>query len=175
MVLFSSILSYLVHSVLFSPLWFYWVHCHLIRSYLALFGRFGSFSPVWSYLVHFVHFGPIRSFSLHFNLIPLRSYSVHFCAIWSTLVLFSVLRSYSVYSIHFGPIRPYFVHFGRIGPNRSILVYFNPFRPLWSIPSTLVHFGLFLCTNIMRKYRFELIAPILNLNLLKTYVKISNS
>jgi len=64
-----------------------------------------------------------------------------FVLIQSTLVLFSIL---------FGSLQSYSVNFVPFGPIQYILI----------------HFDLFLCTYIIRKYMFGLKALILNPNLL---------
>ena len=117
--LFGLLPSYLVHRILFGPLWF----------------------PS----IHSIHIGPILFTSVQFNWH--WSYSIHFCPIWSTLVLFSpfcLLRSYSVHSIHLGfilsTLGSYSVHSAHFGSNQSILTLLVLSSLL---QSTLVHFVLF--------------------------------
>ena len=129
---------------------------------------FSPLQSIWSYLVHFDPIWSIQSTLVLFC--PLWSYLVHIGLIQSilfTLVLFGWIWSHSVHFVHFGsiyfsPIRSILSTLDLICPFifiwstllRSIqstllhLVQFGPFGPLWSI-----HFDLFLCIYIKRKWQ----------------------
>lgn len=196
LVLYGPIQSYSFHFGLISSVSFYSVHFALFglsRSYLVILVLFGLlryyflyFRPIQSILVIF---GPLWSYLLYFGLI--RFYPIRFGHIWSTLR--SLIRSCS---IHFGPIPSTLVIFCPIGPIWSYSdtsVLFNPFRFIWPysvilptlvllypldlIWSRLVLFGL-ICAifvhlyNKKRHVQHGWRAHILDPNLLKKIVYI---
>ena len=98
----------------------------LVQSYSVQFGSTQStlvlFGPARSIMSTLVLFSPIWLYSVHqFYLV----HSVYFDFIQSTSVLFGPFWSYSV----------------QFGHNRSKLVIFGPFCPLWSFLFTLVLFS----------------------------------
>ena len=140
--------SYLINSVHIGPIrpihplqfiWYYLVHFGPIRFTLVLFGPFGL---LWSYSVHIGPILSIESTLVHFNL---------FGIIRFTSVLFDLLWSYSVHYIIFSPFGPlwsYLVHVGPIWFIQSTLVLFGPFVSSLIIRTTLVQFVYLVYINI---------------------------
>lgn len=85
LVLFNSLRSYSVRSILSNPLWSYLVYFDSIRSTLLLFNPFEFFQS--TYLSYLVHFGHIQFFLVYFD--PILSTLVH-------LVLFGPFVSSSI-------------------------------------------------------------------------------
>ena len=116
--------------------------CCVLRPNLVHLVLFSPIRSIWSYSVCSVYFGSIRSHSIRFGLIrstlvlfgPLCLYSVHF-------VHFGLIRSNLVHYVHFGHIlfiRSYLVLFSLFGPNQSTSVSFSPFTYIRSTSVLLV-------------------------------------
>ena len=77
-----SIPSDLVHSVhfdpiqsnlvLFSPHWFYSVHCVYFSHIRFILSNSVLFGPIWSYSVHYDPCYPLQSYSVHFGPLELE-------------------------------------------------------------------------------------------------------
>ena len=156
----SFIQSTPVHSILFGPLWFYFVHFGPIGPIWFTLVLFSPSYPLWFYLVHIGHIRSILSTLVLFN--QHQSYSIQFGHIQS-------IMSTSVLICPCVLIRSYLVDIGPICPIQSTLFHLVHLFPLQSIRTTLIHFGplrsIFAHLHIWKKNMFGLRVSILYPNL----------